>query len=313
MRARTQLAGIDSRTAALFAAVSLMSAACGDVAGDELDMLDLRVDIPEPDDQFIDLITPEVVIESGEERMYCLHLEHEGPDVAIQALSAQQGDSGHHIVLIRASENKPPGTLEDCTNAESVQDMIPLALPIPLPDGHAIRLRTGQRYVMQFHYINVRTVPILIRDIARLQKIAMQDVSSWVSTFATNNGSFEVLPGDASVVQWDCTLERDLEVILVGGHMHELGSSFTLEAGSDEETMRTLYTVPTWLPDYRDLPPIVPLFESPASLPAGTVLRTRCTWREDNERTIEFPEEMCASFGYIRSEEPYFCSEGGGL
>lgn len=284
-------------------------AACGEPSGSDVapGVIDQRVPIPASDEQYLDLVTPEVTIGPAEERMYCLYMEHEGEDIAIRDLQASQGVGGHHIALVQASPGRLAGTLEDCTDADSAETMIPIAIPLPLPEGHGIRLRNGQRFVMQFHYININSAPIVVRDVARLQKIPIDEVTSWVSTFSTNSTVVDVLPEGISEFEWDCVLDRDLEIILIGGHMHERGKSMWIEAGADD-AWRTLYTIPTWNPSFRDLPPIVPLFEEPELLAAGTKIRTRCQWDNPTDELVEFPEEMCASFGYIRSPEGYSCN-----
>ncbi|MEM7435418.1 MAG: hypothetical protein AAF436_09730 [Myxococcota bacterium] len=286
-------------------------AACGDAGSDGSAMidgvLDRRAEVPPASANAVDLVAPEVEIPAGSERMYCLYLQHDGPDLAVNALSTFQGPGGHHIALVQGKTDRPVGTLEDCTSAESIETMIPVLIPLPLPARHAVRIRSGQRFVLQFHYINVNAAPILVSDVARLEVIDESDVDHWVSTFATNSGLIDVPARSRGETEWDCAVEEPLEVLLVGGHMHERGTSFSLEVVR-EGAPEMLFSVPTWVPDFRDLPPILPLFEDPEVIPADTVLRTRCEWENESDEPVGFPEEMCASFGYIKSRDGYFCS-----
>ena len=62
--------------------LTVLSMACGGEAGSNA-ALDVRVAIPEPEDGVFDLVTPEVEIPAGQERMYCWHIDHDGPTLNV--------------------------------------------------------------------------------------------------------------------------------------------------------------------------------------------------------------------------------------
>lgn len=287
-------------------------AACtgGEDGGDDVPdgVIDVRVPIPEPSDDYIDLVTPDIQIEAGTEKMYCLYLDHDQGDVAVKAMEALQGDYGHHIVLLTTIEPQPAGTLEDCSAQEDMWKFRSFVLPgNELPPGHGIRIADGMQYVMQIHYVNVARSPILVRDVARLARIEIDDVDTWVTTLTTNSLRLE-LPVGASRETFDCTLTEEVALLLLGGHMHETGSRFEIEVGPNTDALESMYLVDPWVPSYRDAPPVTLFFTQPRRLAAGTIVRTTCDWDNTTEETLAFPAEMCASFGYLAgTSTPFHC------
>ena len=302
----------------LFAAITIALAfgGCGgnggedDSVGDDAteDVLDVRVPIPAPDPNYFDIVSPEVQIEASDEKMYCFYLDNTDPDFAVSTMEALQGQFGHHIVLLTTIEPEPAGTFEDCSAQEDMWKFRSFVLPVELPSGYGIRVPNGLQYVMQIHYVNTGDVPILVRDVARLRKVDPAAVETWVGTMTTNSLRLTLPAGQPAFEQFDCTLTQDLDLLLLGGHMHELGSKFTIEIGPSVTELEQMYLVDPWMPRYRDAPPVSLFFTQPRRLTAGTVVRTRCEWINTSSTQVEFPSEMCASFGYLAgTDTPFHC------
>jgi len=85
-------------------------------------------------------------------------------------------------------------------------------------------------------------------------------------------------------------------------HMHAHGRHFELSMGP-LDAQRTVIDVPNWDPDMRDRPPLTDFTtgEVDGSLQAGDRIRGACTWFNDTDHALGFPQEMCASFGYFHS------------
>lgn len=293
---------------ALFAA-ALVACGLADQTGD--DTRDVRVTIPAADARYLDIPTPEMRIEPGEEKMFCYHVTWDGEeDIAVSYLQGLQGSYGHHLVLLTTTDPKPSGTMEDCSDNADMGKYRTFVLPgNPLPEAHGILVPKGMHFVVQSHYMNAGRVPLLARDVARLEKIALEDVATWTTTLTTNSFAIELPPGEQVVKTFDCTIDEDVELLLVGGHMHEEGSEFELQVGPDADSLHSVYRI-SWRPDYRDIPPVELFFTEPYPLPAGTLLRTTCSWDNSRAHTVTFPEEMCAVFGYIRgTQNAYHCEE----
>ncbi len=293
------------RRAAIFFAAS--AAACGSEAMQtQVKVRDVRVAIPTPEAGIIDLVSPEVEIPSGEDRMFCYYLDSTD-EMVVSGLEAKQGLGGHHIVLLTTKAPRPPGTFEDCTDPANMVNFRSLVLPdTPLPEGHAVRVPQNTQFVFQIHYVNTFEEAILVRDVARLKTVDPSTVRHWVSTFTTNSLSIN-LPEGPSEQSFDCTLDKDVDLLLLGGHMHEQGKTFEITIG-DGTTMESFYYVDPWKDEFRDAPPVELFLENPHRLSAGTVLRTHCKWDNTLGRQLPFPDEMCSSFGYLRGlEEPVHC------
>ena len=295
----------------------LVVTACGassaDDTGDDVPpgVVDVRVDIPAPDPNYLDLVTPDQVIAAGEEKMFCYYLDNHAGELAVQQLEAHQGNFGHHVVLLTTVEPQPDGTWEDCSDQAEMWKFRSFVLPIPLPDGYAIKVPDGMQYVMQIHYVNTGEAPILVRDVARLKKVDAAAVQTWVATLTTNRLDVSIPPGPLSV-SFDCTIDQDLDLLLVGGHMHEHGARFSIDIGSSPSAVDDeLYLVDPWQPSFRNLPPVSLFFSAPHHLTAGSVIRTTCEWMNDTNQTIAFPSEMCTAFGYLAgTDQPFHCQGG---
>src|SRR6188768_2982293 len=102
------------------------------------DVVDVRVDVPEADPKFFDIVTPDLLIQPGEEKMLCYHVVSPGR-LAVRGLTTRQGPNGHHIGLFTSLAPQPHGTLEDCTGPEANTNLRWFVLPFaPLPAGYAI-------------------------------------------------------------------------------------------------------------------------------------------------------------------------------
>lgn len=271
-------------------------------------VLDVRVPLPAPDPAYIDLVTEEETIQPGEEKMYCYYMSNHLGDIAVRELVGLQGQYGHHITLLTTIEPKPDGTREDCSSQMDMWKFRAYVLPVDsLPDGTGIHIPADTQYVLQMHYVNTGEVPILVRDVARLHRIDPAAVTTWIATMTTNDLTVDLPPGE-STKTWDCTLAEDLDLLLVGGHMHELGTKFTVDVGPNVTSLENLYLVDPWRTEYRDAPPITLYLTQPHHLTAGTVIRTTCTWMNPASTHVMFPAEMCSAFGYLAgSQTPFHC------
>ncbi|MDX2092132.1 MAG: hypothetical protein SFX73_29980 [Kofleriaceae bacterium] len=270
-------------------------------------MHDVRVPIPVADPKYYDIVTPDLVLQPGEERMYCFHVTNEEADLAVRHLVGMQGGFGHHIALFTTTDPKPAGTVEDCTSPEANAGLEWFVLTFDaLPSGHAIKIPSGFQYVLQFHYINAGDLPLLVRDVARLERVPIQDVTTWVSTFISTDIGLALPPGP-STRSWDCVVDRDRELLVTAGHMHELGNRFRIEVGPDTNSLETIYTVDSWEDHFRDSPPTTNYYSAPMHLPAGSIVRTTCEFMNTGSTVVRFPQEMCTIFAYTAAPTTHQC------
>jgi len=270
---------------------------------------DNRVELPEEDDEHFTFVGGEIVIEPGEDKMYCFHMEVD-EDMALTDVDMLQGEFGHHAVIVRTTDPMPPGTVEDCSDEASSAKFSAFIIPVAQPpENGAFLVEKGTHVVLQSHYVNASDEPILIRDAVHTRKIPIDQVETWMASFTTTAMGFE-LPAtkDEAELTFDCAMDRDVDLLYVGGHMHEQGTSFELEIGPSEEELERIYTVDKWIPEFRDLPPVELYSGSPLRLTEGTIMRTTCRWENTTGEALRFPEEMCVAFGVIAgTQEVYDC------
>lgn len=139
---------------------SLLLASCDE--GSEGPMpRDNRVLLPPEDDEHHVFLAEEVVIEPGEEKMYCFHMVAE-EEMALTDIEMLQGEYGHHAVIVSSSDPLPPGTIEDCTEEESSSKFTAFLIPVAdPPEGAAMHIKPGTPVVLQSHYVNASDEPIL--------------------------------------------------------------------------------------------------------------------------------------------------------
>jgi hypothetical protein len=279
----------------------ITGAACGPAPVAERDV---RVPVPAADPLYIDFVTPETVFAPGDQKMFCTELTFDGDDTAFTEVTTLQGKFGHHAILVSTTAPRGAGSTYDCTEMTS---FLPLAIPANgWPAGHGSQLKKGTPIVIQSHYLNTGTAPIRTRDVIRLKRMDPATVTTWVAPFAMNHEAFNVPPLGTASVNFDCTFPMQGKLLLVGGHMHEAGTSFKAEWGASATALTTLYEVTTWQADYRDEPPVNLYISNPLPVAAGTVVRTTCAWANDKDTALTYPHEMCATFGLLAGTRDAF-------
>jgi hypothetical protein len=296
-----------------------------DTGGGELaEAVDLRGVFPTPPADGIALRPPDMVVPAFSEKQFCWFTRYTGEDVGIHYQATYQSDNGHHVVLMKtlASEAEfPDDTVLDCTdrNTLPMTQMEPVIFgrgiddgdgssSLTLPDGMAVDFDADTRLVIQSHYVNPTPDDILVADEIHLGFTAPDEVDTWAAPFAHTSLGFEVPVGEQASVSFDCTWEADATVLFLGGHMHEWGAAFSLDWNSAAGSER-IYEIPEWDPEYRDRPPINEYAEGEFNVTQGDSFTTSCTWDNNTNAVLGFPEEMCVTFGFAyESKVPLICA-----
>lgn len=287
-------------------------------------VIDARIALPAPPALGEQYVTADMVIEPYSEAQLCHFGTYEGEEMAIRASTTWQNpDYGHHaffFATIAEAGKYPDGEFIDCSgsNTSTMLEMIPLTMPTQaiedgisqmiLPDGMGIRLRTGDRWVIQSHYVNPTASPVLVRDVVNLEAAHIEDIDTFASAFAHVDFDFAVPPGELASAEIDCAWESDIDILAMAGHMHEWGRAYSVDLVPTDGATERIYEVTDWDPAYRDAPPIYSYAEGEMSLLAGDRFRTTCTWENDTDETLSFPAEMCTLSGIVYpAEEPILC------
>ena len=287
---------------------------------------DLLREFPEPPDGSLEWVTPEYVVPAYSEQQWCVFGTYEGETVGIISQQTYQSENGHHVVLTSTTANQddyPDGTVLDCTDPESLPmtDLEPLIVGgdlgnadnnyegnFTLPSGLAARLKEGTRYVLQSHYVNVTADAIRVQDAIYTQVVPEAQVETWTAPFVHVLTEHPLPANQSTALSFTCDWDQDVHLLFVGGHMHEWGTSFATDFNSEAGTER-IYEVEEWDPDYRDKPPYLQFELGEFAVTAGDSFTTHCEWFNDTDTELEFPEEMCVTFGMVYpSKLPLVCS-----
>ncbi len=232
-------------------------------------------------------------------------------ELSVSGASGGQGLGGHHIIAYYADEPRPVGhhecNDEEMTNLHQIAGSAGDAGegPLSLRDNLALKVPAGKQFVLQAHYINTTDEVQTVDDTVTLELMNPADVFAYVNYFVTNDDSFEI-PQTASYNHTTyCTVNRDLDVVLTLGHMHEAGRLYQLEIIDGGGATTQMLRNDTWAPSFTSHPPVTYYsVDQPLHITAGTRLRQSCDWDNTTARTVIFPREMCLSFMY------YFPGDG---
>jgi hypothetical protein len=304
--------------------VAVLSGVFGGCSGEEIDLttpegeaepVDLRRELPPPPEGGLQFVTPDYVIPPYTEVQWCWFTEYNGPDTAMSAQWTYQSPGGHHAQILSTNAGPdlyPTGEAFDCTSTDSMPmtDLNPLLVlaeltaedpegpvgQLILPDGLAAELESNTRIVIQSHYVNTTADPILVRDGVNVSLVPLEEVETWAAPWVHLDTDF-LLPQGEHTLEFECVWEDDMNILFLGGHMHEWGTAFSLQANPAEGPSSELYAVPEWDPVMRDAPPMNRYEEAPLQVRAGDSFTTHCEWNNDTDHEMGFPEEMCVTFG----------------
>lgn len=267
--------------------------ACGCADGEPASFTDVRAPIPVADPSFVDLITPDFMVEPGHEVIACFYLDNPHGRFGTDRMETVQGGGAHHIAFRRATTRRPDGTFEDCTDDQEALSLGDLFLGGELPvHGWATEIPADAQLVVETHYQNATDLPLLARDVIRVRRVADADVTRWIAPMHLKTYDLAVPPG-VSTLRFDCTVPRASSLFQFWGHQHESGRRVRVELDAEP-----LYDA-VWGRD----PVVSGDLAAPVALAAGSRLRVTCDWDNTTGRELRFPDEMCAFGGHVEGGE----------
>ncbi|HVV86814.1 MAG TPA: hypothetical protein VHE35_27440 [Kofleriaceae bacterium] len=265
------------------------------------------------DDSQVILRTGEFTVPIGDS-FTCFYLDQRSAaELSVSGAGGGQGLGGHHIIAYYADEDRPVGhhpcTDEEMTNLHQIAGSAgdSGAGVLVLHDGLALKVPPGKQFVLQSHYINATDSEQTVSDYVNLELARPEDVYAYVNYFVTNDDHFDIPPTADYTHTTYCRVNRDLDVALTLGHMHEAGRHYELDLmgqGGGAAAAQPLISN-DWQPVYASHPPVTYYtVAQPLHVAAGSVLRQTCDWSNTTAHEEIFPREMCLSFMY------YFPGDG---
>ena len=230
---------------------------------------------PNPPQDGYQIATPVMMVQPYSEIIYCYYGTYDGPDVGVvHFLPFTHSSFNHHSILrTQFGVEAEDGELVAC--GDSMEDLYrdspdgmggrtliqvthvkgqtPLAGDwLALPDGYAVKLNSGSRWVVDTHFINPTDEIVLVNDTMNFGLVPVDEVENWIGAFELR-GDVEIPPQEEWSNSFDCTWEEDYEILSIFAHMHHLGKRFATDWTHNGQTER-IYELTEWLPEYRENP-----------------------------------------------------------
>lgn len=292
-------------------------------------VLDLTETWEDPPEGGFQIASPEFEVPPYSEVLKCYYGRYDGPDVGVDFMQPRQVDGYAHHNQLKAvpdDDAHADGELIDCPDPEGAMapysplfEGVGITLEdvdenwLELPEGTAVQLRSGQRWVMDMHFLNTSADTLRVNNAINIGTVAWDDVQQWAASFQLDAGYFIVNPGETSVAEFACAWQTDVMLLSMLGHMHLNGTSYTVDWTKADGDVERIYDVDPWLPEYRDYPVMLNFAEGELAVKAGETFTTRCAWTNETEEALSFPDEMCTTVGVVvPADEPLFCVRGEG-
>ncbi|MBS2033082.1 MAG: hypothetical protein JST54_34740 [Deltaproteobacteria bacterium] len=234
-------------------------------------------------------------------------------DVNVADVTGLQSKYGHHVVLYATTTTKDVGTSRPCTTA----DMLSIRFlggiggeggsVSALPDHVVLQLKAGESLMANTHFLNLGDTPIqgqAVLDVKFSQPNAQDTVAGFFNNTAT---TFNVPVGQVGIFDRTCQINQDMNFFMFANHMHYWGTTATTTVDDgDGGNAQTLSDDSTWQAEEQFNPSWQRWgVAAPATVHAGQVMHTHCTWDNTTSSALSFPTEMCVGVGF------YLMPDGG--
>ena len=243
--------------------------------------------------------------------VYPLPVESAG-FTAVQSVEYNQNDGTHHFTLSAlgfslsgASTDSPVehGTY-DCNELYSDSALMEEAVMVfggqgdgqgemSFPDGTVANVPATIDVLHEVHYVNPTPDEVEIYSEINAYTVPQSAVekSMWGGSVRDEN---IVIPPNAVHTEWSrCVFNEDVEVLLLAGHQHELGTRFDIAPydGVSGEVGDVFFSNDDWhTPD-------ITQYEPPRMVPAGEGFEWTCEWTNTTDNEVNYgnesTDEMC--------------------
>lgn len=225
-------------------------------------------------------------------------------ELAVVGALGAQSEGGHHITVYYTHLIEEP-QFHECAEDEMLTwnqvagaAIDPDEFTLDMPEGLAMRVPEGAQLVLQTHYINTTGAPMTVQDEVTLQLAEPSELEAFVNDFVVLDTEFSVPAQSIGESVSTCTVPTDLSIVRLLGHAHEWGEHFKLEVVDEQDQMVEVLYEEDWRASYSSAPPMNRYTrEEPLLLTAGTRLRQTCRWNNVEDYALEFPREMCLTYG----------------
>lgn len=267
----------------------------------------------------IDLLASEYEVPTGRDTYRCFVFEvpvTEDRFIRRFEMVFDRTEVLHHLVLLRDTDlTAPDETDYDCISSmpagsQYLYAWAPGQGAVQFPEG-GLRVRPGERYVMQMHYNNGAGTTG-IADSSGVRLYVDDTTGTEYGMLAIGPLAFQIPARGTATAGSYCTVREASTMIAGMPHMHDIGSSFLerVERGAGGRR-ESIITIENW--DFR----AQNFYSFPTELTPGDRLYTECTWTNPRSENVgtgpRTEDEMCFNFAYITPPpSARYCDEGEG-
>jgi hypothetical protein len=254
----------------------------------------------------------------GEDKMFCQWVALPATeDLDIVAIQGYQSVTGHHAILYSSAETETVGTTRECTT----EDMVSVEFlggiggeaggnDVVLPEGYVFRSGKQRMLMANAHYLNATDSVQDVQSVLDVKTAAPSSNHTPVGMAVINYNDFQI-PANAPSYSVDayCTWAQDASLLLWSNHMHANGVSMLSEVKHTNGTVETLATDTQWRAEEAFNPTFTHYDAgTPMKIKAGDQGHIKCTWQNNTDSPVLFPDEMCDAFGfYTESSAQMIC------
>ena len=310
-----------------YVVLTLALAACGNspdsmggpaphVAADGTPLVD-GFNPPPPPADALQMVSPIIrKVAPGTNTEWCYYSKHVLTEtMTVKAGQGFQAIGGHHVVGYWTPKPQKED-LHVCTESDMTQlhflsgggAEAGNGIINGLPEGGAFHIPAGAQLVMNVHALNATSAAV---DTQAVVNLYYGDPSLKPLTDFYVSGTGVNIPAHSKgSYAASCPAPRDFSAVRLLGHMHEWGARVTITL-DDGTGPKTFYDKPG-AGDFSFNPPAVDYpTTAPLVIKKGTTITANCEYDNTTPKTLSFPTEMCAAFGYLLGADPEFgCADG---
>lgn len=283
--------------------VSLLLVGCASDDGDGKFIDGFRP--PPPGDGEIQFIAPPVRnIEPGKDITICAYLdERVASDLDIFEYHGYQSTLGAHHTILYAVQQTQAANAHECTEDDMVNSRYLGGAgadtpPAVLPEGVVFRMPGNTQLMIQTHWINASDKPIDGQGAFTLKVTDPKPEHQTAQLFTVPNTNLSLPVGVGSAFT-ECRVREDMNVFLLGGHMHEWGTHVKITHTPASGSGANVVYDHGWAPEDIFAPPLNNYTTAnPFVLHKDDKVRVDCTYNNTTGAPLLFPSEMCVAFTY---------------
>ena len=296
--------------------ISLALMGCTDKDDDtgESDGLDRPVlEAPDPSDGFqLSMYgTAEPFSEVWMCSVYPLPVDAEG-FTAVQSVEYNQNEGTHHFTVSALNFSLLGGVTEspveygtyDCNELYGDSTLMEEAVMVfggqgdpsgemVFPDGTVANVPASIDVLHEVHYVNPTPDPVDIYSEINAYTVAQSAVEKSMWGGSVRDEHINVPPNGIHTEWSRCVFNEDVEVMVLAGHQHALGTRFDIAPynGETGEVGEVFFSNDDWHT------PMITQYEEPISVPAGQGFEWTCEWNNTTDEEVNYgnesTDEMC--------------------